>query len=55
MEEELTIAEVQKLAKHYGEMAKKGVIPKEDSIELWEVLSYCRGIILKHKNSKDVN
>jgi len=54
---ELTLSDARKLAKYYGNAAKKQydtVQTEEERRETWECLSYCRGIILKKSRGKKV-
>jgi len=49
---ELSLSEARKLATYYGDMAQKEherVQTAEEKREIWECLSYCRGIILKKR------
>jgi len=52
LNEELSLSDARKLAKYYGDMAQKEnerVLTAKEKREVWECLSYCRGIILKKK------
>jgi glycerol-3-phosphate cytidylyltransferase-like family protein len=54
---ELTLKEARSLAKYYGNAAQKQydtVQTEEERREIWECLSYCRGIILKKSRGKKV-